>query len=175
MFVIDKLATSLKVKLSYEDGMNYCQPEICSSTQGYFFLSVRDATIRNKHGFTNVFRSGCLLLYFHKKLSYRSCIRVIRRFSLQGLYLYMLHVFHQQETYSGGLYSLNYRTSYRQISWSLEPRDWMLSWLCRSQIWQASWQRCCRSACQIRKSPNQYLLTLSLHGILWEDVRRLSE
>ena len=29
----------------------------------------------------------------------------------------------------------------------LKPRDWMLSWSYRSDIWQASQQRCCRGAC----------------------------
>ena len=39
--------------------------------------------------------------------------------------------------------------SYCQISWSLEPRAWMLWWPCRSEMWQASRRRCCWGACQI--------------------------
>ena len=42
-----------------------------------------------------------------------------------------------------GLYSLNGKTSYRQISNS-RSRE-----ISRSEIWQAPRQRCCQGACQI--------------------------
>ena len=49
-----------------------------------------------------------------------------------------------------GLYSLSRWTSYRSYSWTPEtPWDWMLWLSYRSEIWQASRQRCCRNACQI--------------------------
>ena len=47
-----------------------------------------------------------------------------------------------------GLYSLSGKTSYRQILQVLNPRDWMLQWSNHSEIWQASWQHCCRGACK---------------------------
>ena len=68
-----------------------------------------------------------------------------------------------------GLYSLSGKTSYRQISWSLEAArlsvivivsHWNLTGISaallprclsnfRAEIWLASRQRCCRGACQI--------------------------
>ena len=46
------------------------------------------------------------------------------------------------------LYSLSGKTSYRQISWSLEAaRLGVISH--HPEIWQAPRQRCCRGACQI--------------------------
>ena len=48
-----------------------------------------------------------------------------------------------------GLYSLSGKTSYQQISSSLEAARLDAITMYRSQIWQASRQRCCRGACQI--------------------------
>ena len=50
---------------------------------------------------------------------------------------------------SQGLYSLSGKTSYRQISWSLEATRLMLQWSYRSEIWQALQQQRCRGTCQI--------------------------
>ena len=50
---------------------------------------------------------------------------------------------------SQGLYSPSAKTSYSKIAWSLEPRDWILQWLYRSEIWQACRQLCCGGACRI--------------------------
>ena len=48
-----------------------------------------------------------------------------------------------------GLYSLNGKTSYRQISWSLEAARLDVARSYRSEIWQAPRQQCCRGTCQI--------------------------
>ena len=48
-----------------------------------------------------------------------------------------------------GLYSLSVRTSYRQISWSLEVARLEVIMIVLLWIWQASRQRCCRCGCQI--------------------------
>ena len=53
------------------------------------------------------------------------------------------------EARTQGLLLLSGRTSYRQISWSLEAtRDRVLWWWHDSEIWQATLQGLCRGACQ---------------------------
>ena len=41
----------------------------------------------------------------------------------------------------------------REVS---KPRDWVLQYLYRSDIWQASRQRCCQCACQISKRSEKF-------------------
>ena len=99
----------------------------------------------------NIIKQICyiLFLYYFEDTCIKPTGIIFRTLSLAYAYMPKSLFFSVLQL---GLYSLSRRTSYRNISSSLEGLDLFN----RCDIWQAPRQRCCQDACHISERYNHY-------------------
>ena len=115
--------------------------------------------------------------YAHVMITDLSCFSMIRFTQILQCYFTGAGAFTQVPHWQG-LYLLSDKPSYWQISWSLEAARLGVTLSHHSRIWMASWQRCCRGACQISErleSVNSNLVASRFQEILRSAILLLSE